>query len=231
MVPPGQDFPGTATKLASRSPADPQEDGSVIAQDRNAQEPRAEPGSEECNGAQSCAEERGRCRTGERGRQGAFTGCRRVRGHHGRADDRICARRPVRAGFFLKVVKNTLASRAVEGTEFECVKDALDGPLLYAFSNEDPGAAGRLIKDFAKANEQLKAKLVAWEASCVPATHVDVWPRCRPAIRRWHAAPCAGRARQHVRPRRRRPRPTIRAVANAVASRSSRRCLKRSPTR
>jgi large subunit ribosomal protein L10 len=54
-------------------------------------------------------------------------------------------------GVFLKVVKNTLASRAVAGTEFECVKDvALVGPLLYAFSTEEPGAAGRLIKEFAK---------------------------------------------------------------------------------
>jgi large subunit ribosomal protein L10 len=49
-------------------------------------------------------------------------------------------------GVYLRVAKNTLASRAVVGTEFECVKDALVGPLLYAFSTEEPGAAGRLIK-------------------------------------------------------------------------------------
>ena len=74
---------------------------------------------------------------------------------------------------YLKVAKNTLVSRAVAGTEFECVKDSLSGPMLYAFSQEDPGAAGRLIKDFAKANEQLKAKLVAIGGQMYPASHVD----------------------------------------------------------
>ena len=50
-------------------------------------------------------------------------------------------------GVYLRVVKNTLASRAVAGTDYECVQDALVGPLLYAFSTEEPGAAGRLIKE------------------------------------------------------------------------------------
>jgi large subunit ribosomal protein L10 len=77
------------------------------------------------------------------------------------------------SGVYLKVAKNTLVSRAVQGTEFECVKDALVGPMLYAFSQEDPGAAGRLIKDFAKANERLKAKLVAIGGQMYPASHVD----------------------------------------------------------
>ncbi|MFZ5657071.1 MAG: 50S ribosomal protein L10 [Pseudomonadota bacterium] len=77
-------------------------------------------------------------------------------------------------GVYLKVVKNTLASRAVEGTEFECVKDALTGPLLYAFSLEEPGAAGRLIKDAAKGNDKLKAKVVSVEGKLLPAAYVDV---------------------------------------------------------
>jgi large subunit ribosomal protein L10 len=74
----------------------------------------------------------------------------------------------------LRVVKNTLASRAVAGTEFEVVKDALVGPLLYAFSTEEPGAAGRLIKEFAKDNEKLQAKIVSVEGKLLPASHVDV---------------------------------------------------------
>ncbi len=78
------------------------------------------------------------------------------------------------SGVYLRVVKNTLASRAVAGTEFEVVKDVLVGPLLYAFSTEEPGAAGRLIKEFAKGNDKLKAKLVAWEGKLLPAEHVDV---------------------------------------------------------
>ena len=77
-------------------------------------------------------------------------------------------------GVFLKVVKNTLASRAVVGTEYECVKDALVGPLLYAFSTEEPGAAGRLIKEFAKGNDKLQAKVVAMGGQLYPASHVDV---------------------------------------------------------
>ena len=78
------------------------------------------------------------------------------------------------SGVYLKVVKNTLASRAVAGTEFECVKDALTGPLLYAFSEEDPGAAGRLIKEFAKGNDKLQAKVVSMGGKLYPASHVDV---------------------------------------------------------
>ena len=78
------------------------------------------------------------------------------------------------SGVYLRVVKNTLASRAVAGTEFEVVKDALVGPLLYAFSTEEPGAAGRLIKEFAKGNDKLQAKIVSVEGKLLPASHVDV---------------------------------------------------------
>ena len=44
----------------------------------------------------------------------------------------------VKAAWYLKVAKNTLVKRAVEGTDYECMTDALTGPLLYAFSMEDP---------------------------------------------------------------------------------------------
>ena len=77
-------------------------------------------------------------------------------------------------GVYLRVVKNTLASRAVVGTDFEVVKDVLVGPLLYAFSTEEPGAAGRLIKEFAKSNDKLKAIVVSVEGKLLPAAHVDV---------------------------------------------------------
>ncbi|MGA7437211.1 MAG: 50S ribosomal protein L10 [Luteibacter sp.] len=78
------------------------------------------------------------------------------------------------SGVFLKVVKNTLAARAVAGTEFEVVADALTGPLLYAFSTEEPGAAGRLIKEFAKTNDKLKPKVVSVEGKLFAAAHVEV---------------------------------------------------------
>jgi large subunit ribosomal protein L10 len=64
-------------------------------------------------------------------------------------------------GVYLRVVKNTLAKRAVSGTEFECMQDQLVGPLLIAFSMEDPGAAARLISGFAKNHDKLIAKVVA----------------------------------------------------------------------
>lgn len=64
-------------------------------------------------------------------------------------------------GVYLKVVKNTLARRAIEGTEFACMQDGLEGPLLLAFSREDPGAAARLVKDFSKDHEKLVVKLVS----------------------------------------------------------------------
>lgn len=64
-------------------------------------------------------------------------------------------------GVYLRVVKNTLARRALEGTEFECMKDGLVGPLVLAFSQEDPGSAGRVIKNFTKDNEALVVKMIA----------------------------------------------------------------------
>ena len=64
-------------------------------------------------------------------------------------------------GVYLRVVKNTLARRALEGTEFECMKDGLVGPLVLAFSQEDPGSAARLVKDFAKDHEALVTKMVS----------------------------------------------------------------------
>jgi large subunit ribosomal protein L10 len=56
---------------------------------------------------------------------------------------------------YMKVVKNTLARRAVEGTSFECMQESFKGPLVLAFSREDPGAAARVIKAFAKDHEKL----------------------------------------------------------------------------
>ena len=62
---------------------------------------------------------------------------------------------------YVRVVKNTLAKRAIEGTDFECMSDVLVGPLVLAFSQEDPGAAARVIRDFAKENDKLVVKVVS----------------------------------------------------------------------
>jgi large subunit ribosomal protein L10 len=77
------------------------------------------------------------------------------------------------AGVYVRVVKNTLAKRAIEGTEFECLTDVLTGPLVLAFSTEDPGAAARVIKDFAKENDKLVTKAVALGGSVYPAGDLD----------------------------------------------------------
>lgn len=76
-------------------------------------------------------------------------------------------------GVYLKVAKNTLVKRAVEGTDFECMSEGLTGPLLFAFSMEDPGAAARLIKDYAKDNDKLVARLVAIGAELHDASELE----------------------------------------------------------
>ena len=74
------------------------------------------------------------------------------------------------AGVYLRVVKNTLARRAVEGTDFECMKDTLKGPILLAFAKDDPGAAARVIKDFAKGHNALQAVSLSVGGQLLPAT-------------------------------------------------------------
>ena len=65
------------------------------------------------------------------------------------------------SGVYLKVIRNTLARRAVQGTEYECLTEALGGPTLLAFSKEDPGAAARLLKAYAKDNEALQVRALS----------------------------------------------------------------------
>lgn len=65
------------------------------------------------------------------------------------------------AGVNVRVVRNTLAKRAVAGTEFDCLSEALVGPTLLAFSVDDPGAAARLFKDFVKQYDKLEVKALA----------------------------------------------------------------------
>lgn len=76
-------------------------------------------------------------------------------------------------GVYLRVVKNTLARRAVEGTDFECMSEALVGPLVLAFSQEDPGAAARVITDFAKENSKLEVKVVSIGGKLLEAGDVE----------------------------------------------------------
>ncbi|MGH8503104.1 MAG: 50S ribosomal protein L10 [Gammaproteobacteria bacterium] len=74
---------------------------------------------------------------------------------------------------YLRVVKNTLARRAVAGTAFECMQSGFTGPLILAFSREDPGAAARLVKDFASQHDQLRTRLVAVGGQLMDASALE----------------------------------------------------------
>lgn len=76
-------------------------------------------------------------------------------------------------GVYLRVVKNTLAKRAFDGTDYECLKDTLVGPLVLAFSQEDPGSAARVLKDFAKENDKLVIKALSVGGQLLAASEVD----------------------------------------------------------
>jgi len=96
--------------------------------------------------------------------------------YHGTAVEQMTAlRRNARENkVYLRVVRNTLLKRAVEGTDYECLTEALVGPTILAFSEEDPGAAARVLKDFAKENEQFEVKALAVGGNLLPASQIDV---------------------------------------------------------
>ncbi|HTE42417.1 MAG TPA: 50S ribosomal protein L10 [Steroidobacteraceae bacterium] len=77
------------------------------------------------------------------------------------------------SGVYLRVVKNTLARKAVAGTQFECIGSSLKGPLVLAFSKDDPGAAARLVKAFAKDNDKLKTTLLSLGETVLSAKDLD----------------------------------------------------------
>lgn len=76
-------------------------------------------------------------------------------------------------GVYLRVVKNTLAKRAFEGTDYACMNEALSGPLVLAFSQEDPGSAARVIKDFAKDHDKLVVKALSVGGQLLAAGEIE----------------------------------------------------------
>ena len=74
---------------------------------------------------------------------------------------------------YMRVVKNTLARKALAGTSFETVGPKLKGPLVLAFSKDDPGAAARVVKDFARAHEKLVATLVSLGGQVLPGGDLE----------------------------------------------------------
>ena len=75
---------------------------------------------------------------------------------------------------YLRVVRNTLLKLAVADTDFECIQEALVGPTILAFSQEDPGAAARVLKDFAKENELFEIKALSVGGELLDASQIDV---------------------------------------------------------
>jgi large subunit ribosomal protein L10 len=75
---------------------------------------------------------------------------------------------------YLRVVRNTLLKKAVADTEFECIQEALVGPTILAFSQEDPGAAARVLKDFAKENEEFEITALSVGGKLLDANQIDV---------------------------------------------------------
>lgn len=86
------------------------------------------------------------------------------------------------AGVWMKVVRNTLARRAVEGSEYECLVENFVGPTLIAFSKEHPGAGARIFKDFAKDNEKFELKAAAFEGEVVDINMLATLPTYDEAI-------------------------------------------------
>ena len=76
-------------------------------------------------------------------------------------------------GVYMRVVKNTLARKAVAGTSFECISPALKGPLVLAFSKDDPGAAARVLKAFTKDHDKLVTMLVSLGGQLLAARDLE----------------------------------------------------------
>ena len=88
------------------------------------------------------------------------------------------------AGVWVKVVRNTLARRAVKGTAYECLADSFAGPTLIAFSNVHPGAGARILQDFARDNEKFSLKAAAFEGEVVNIAMLATLPTYDEAIAR-----------------------------------------------
>jgi len=76
------------------------------------------------------------------------------------------------SGVYVRVLKNTLARRAVQGTPFEALADKMVGPLVYGIS-ADPVAAARVVHEFAKANDKLVIKAGAYNGKVLDVAGVS----------------------------------------------------------
>jgi large subunit ribosomal protein L10 len=77
------------------------------------------------------------------------------------------------SGVYVRVVRNTLARRALQDTDFECMNERLVGPLVLAFSQEEPGSAARVMRDFSKGNDKLVIKMVSFGGQLYEARDIE----------------------------------------------------------
>ncbi|MBM3392580.1 MAG: 50S ribosomal protein L10 [Betaproteobacteria bacterium] len=76
------------------------------------------------------------------------------------------------SGVYLRVLRNTLARRAVEGTPFSVLADQMTGPLIYGIST-DPVAAAKVLNDFAKGNDKLVLRAGAFAGKALDKSGVQ----------------------------------------------------------
>jgi large subunit ribosomal protein L10 len=76
-------------------------------------------------------------------------------------------------GVYLRIIRNTLARRALKGTIFECMEEALVGPLVFGFAKNEPSAAARLFKDFGKAHSTFSVKALSVAGQYYDAGQLD----------------------------------------------------------
>jgi large subunit ribosomal protein L10 len=89
------------------------------------------------------------------------------------------------AGVYVRVVRNTLLKRAVADTEYSVLNDVFTGPTLIAFSNEHPGAAARIFKEFAKVRISSRSRQLRSRASSSQLTRSTCWQLCRPVTKQF----------------------------------------------
>jgi large subunit ribosomal protein L10 len=77
------------------------------------------------------------------------------------------------ASVYLRVVRNTLAKRALAETEFSCLNEVLTGPMCLALSKEAPSDAARLLRDFAKDHENLEVKALTVGGTLYSSDQLD----------------------------------------------------------
>jgi large subunit ribosomal protein L10 len=77
-------------------------------------------------------------------------------------------------GIYLRVVRNTLAKRALQDTNFACLQEALTGPVFLAFSSEDPGAVARLLKEAARNLEKLTIRALSLGGKLLSPNELEV---------------------------------------------------------